>query len=188
MPPSFRAIAKQINKDISDDGSDGGSRDIEKNQTNSGIPLPFADPCVGGGVFAERILRIHSERLSGSTPEERKEDTLKLLEGLQLVDSSEIAVESARKRLIIVLARLGLVDLYGEGDESCIGLNEAEMIIESNVRCCDPLLGEWPWNERPMLLVSRPPWLRIKDRFRGHPEGSRMRKNCLLYTSDAADE
>ena len=177
LPPSFRAIAKQINKDISDDGSDGGSRDIEKNQTNSGIPLPFADPCVGGGVFAERILRIHSERLSGSTPEERKEDTLKLLEGLQLVDSSEIAVESARKRLIIVLARLGLVDLYGEGDESCIGLNEAEMIIESNVRCCDPLLGEWPWNERPMLLVSRPPWLRIKDRFRGHPEGSRMRKN-----------
>ena len=38
------------------------------------------------------------------------------------------------------------------------------MIIESNVRCVDPLLGEWPWNEGPMLLVSRPPWLRIKDR------------------------
>ena len=49
LPPSFRAFAKQINKDISDDGSDGESRDIEKNQTNSGIPLPFADPCVGGG-------------------------------------------------------------------------------------------------------------------------------------------
>ena len=177
LPPSFRAFAKQINEDISDDGSNGESGEIEKNITISGVPLPFADPCVGGGVFAERILRIHSERLSGSSPQERKEDTLKLLEGLQLVDSSEIAVESARKRLIIVLARLGLVDLDGEGDKSRIGLNEAEMIIESNVRCCDPLLGEWPWNEKPMLLVSRPPWLRIKDRFRGHPEGSRMRKD-----------
>ncbi len=56
------------------------------------------------------------------------------------------------------------------------------MIIESNVRCVDPLLGEWPWNEGPMLLVSRPPWLRIKDRFRGHPDGSALRKrlSCQL--------
>ena len=91
-------------------------------------------------------------------------------------DSSEVAVTSARKRIVIVLARLGLVDLVGEGDEGKIGLSEAEMIIESNVRCVDPLLGEWPWNEGPMLLVSRPPWLRIKDRFRGHPDGSALRK------------
>ena len=131
---------------------------------------------MGGGLFVERILRIHSGRISVNTPNERREDTLRLLEGLQLVDSSEVAVTSARKRIVIVLARLGLVDLDGEGDEGKIGLSEAEMIIESNVRCVDPLLGEWPWNEGPMLLVSRPPWLRIKDRFRGHPDGSALRK------------
>ena len=74
------------------------------------------------------------------------------------------------------MARLGLVDLDGEGDDGMVGLSEAEMIVESNVRCMDPLMGEWPWNERPMLLISRPPWLRIKDRFRGHPDGSTLRK------------
>ena len=85
-------------------------------------------------------------------------------------------MNSARKRIVIVLARLGLVDLEEEGDVDKIGLSEAEMIVESNVRCIDPLRGEWPWNERPMLLISRPPWLRIKDRFRGHPDGSILRK------------
>ncbi len=177
LPPSFRAFAKQINEDIRHDDTDSQrDHDSSTNKTKSGIPLPFADPCVGGGLFAERMLRIHSERMSGSTPKERRDDTLRLLEGLQLVDSSEIAVDSARRRLIIVLARLGLVDLDGDGDQGKIGRSEAEMIIESNVRCGDPLRGEWPWNERPELLITRPPWLRIKDRFRGHPEGSRMRK------------
>ena len=33
------------------------------------------------------------------------------------MDSSEVAVTSARKRIVIVLARLDLVDLDGEGDE-----------------------------------------------------------------------
>ena len=176
LPPSFRGFAKQINENIDEDaGSESESPEMD-NRTISRIPIPFADPCVGGGLFVERILRIHSERISGNTPNERREDTLRLLEGLQLVDSSEVAVTSARKRIVIVLARLGLVDLVGEGDEGKIGLSEAEMIIESNVRCVDPLLGEWPWNEGPMLLVSRPPWLRIKDRFRGHPDGSALRK------------
>ena len=182
LPPSFRGFAKQINENIDDSGdSESDSPEID-NRTISGIPIPFADPCVGGGLFVERILRIHSERISGNTLNERREDTLRLLEGLQLVDSSEVAVTAARKRIVIVLARLGLVDLDGEGDEGKIGLSEAEMIIESNVRCVDPLLGEWPWNEGPMLLVSRPPWLRIKDRFRGHPDGSALRKrlSCQL--------
>tara|TARA_Y100000590_G_scaffold130211_2_gene148735 strand:- start:219 stop:1682 length:1464 start_codon:yes stop_codon:yes gene_type:complete len=122
------------------------------------------------------MLRIHAERLANHSPRERREDTLRLLEGLQMVDTSEVAVNSARKRIVIVLARLGLVDLDGEGDDGMVGLSEAEMIVESNVRCMDPLMGEWPWNERPMLLISRPPWLRIKDRFRGHPDGSTLRK------------
>ena len=176
LPPSFRAFAKEINENITEEGTSGEEGRVE-NQTESGIPLPFADPCVGAGLFAERILRIHSERMSGFTSPKRKEDTLRLLEGMQMVDSSEVAVNSTRKRMVIVLARLGLVDLEGEGDEGRIGSNEAEMIIESNVRCCDPLRGEWPWNERPRLMVTRPPWLRIKDRFRGHPDGSSMRKN-----------
>ena len=182
LPPSFRGFAKQINENIDDSGDSESDSPEMDNRTISGIPIPFADPCVGGGLFVERILRIHSERISGKTPNERREDTLRLLEGLQLVDSSEVAVTSARKRIVIVLARLDLVDLDGEGDEGKIGLSEAEMIIESNVRCVDPLLGEWPWNEGPMLLVSRPPWLRIKDRFRGHPDGSALRKrlSCQL--------
>ncbi len=182
LPPSFRGFAKQINENIDDSGDSESDSPEMDNRTISGIPIPFADPCVGGGLFVERILRIHSERISGNTPNERREDTLRLLEGLQLVDSSEVAVTAARKRIVIVLARLGLVDLDGEGDEGKIGLSEAEMIIESNVRCVDPLLGEWPWNEGPMLLVSRPPWLRIKDRFRGHPDGSALRKrlSCQL--------
>ena len=182
LPPSFRGFAKQINENIDDSGDSESDSPEMDNRTISGIPIPFADPCVGGGLFVERILRIHSERISGNTLNERREDTLRLLEGLQLVDSSEVAVTAARKRIVIVLARLGLVDLDGEGDEGKIGLSEAEMIIESNVRCVDPLLGEWPWNEGPMLLVSRPPWLRIKDRFRGHPDGSALRKRlpCQL--------
>ena len=176
LPPSFRGFAKQFNKDINDEGVMEVSDESSKNQTESGIPIPFADPCVGAGLFAERMLRIHSERLAGHQPSERREDTLRLLEGLQLVDTSEVAVNSARKRIVIVLARLGLVDLDGEGDDGKIGISEAEMIVESNVRCMDPLMGEWPWNERPMLMISRPPWLRIKDRFRGHPDGSALRK------------
>ncbi len=176
LPPSFRGFAKQFNEDINEEGVVDGSDDPGKNQTESGIPIPFADPCVGAGLFAERMLRIHADRLANHSPTERREDTLRLLEGLQLVDTSEVAVNSARKRIVIVLARLGLVDLDGEGDDGMVGLSEAEMIVESNVRCMDPLMGEWPWNERPMLLISRPPWLRIKDRFRGHPDGSTLRK------------
>lgn len=176
LPPSFRGFAKQFNEDINEEGVIDGSAESAKNRTESGIPIPFADPCVGAGLFAERMLRIHAERLANHSPTERREDTLRLLEGLQLVDTSEVAVKSARKRIVIVLARLGLVDLEGEGDDGMIGLSEAEMIVESNVRCIDPLMGEWPWNERPMLLISRPPWLRIKDRFRGHPDGSTLRK------------
>ena len=177
LPPSFRTFARQFNEGIEGHSSVQEHDSEDKDgRTGTGIPLPFADPCVGAGLFAERILRIHAERSLSMQPEIRKADTLRLLEGLQLIDSSEIAVESARRRLLIVLARLDLVDLNGEGDVGEISMSEAEMILESNVRCGDPLRGEWPWNERPRLIVSRPPWLRIKDRFRGHPDGSSLRK------------
>ncbi len=178
LPPSFRVFAEQLNESIRGQSFEGDcNQESDESRTLSGIPLPFADPSVGAGLFADRIIRMHADRCSGMDAQQRKEDTLRLLEGFQMVDASDIAVESARKRLLIVLARLRLVDLDGEGGESLIGRSEANLIIESNVRCADPLRGEWPWNESPRLLVSRPPWLRIKDRFRGHPEGSQLRKN-----------
>ena len=49
-------------------------------------------------------------------------------------------------------------------------------MLESVVQHGDTLRGEWPWHVEPRLLICNPPWLRIKDRFRGHPEGSRLRK------------
>ena len=89
LPPSFRGFAKQFNEDINEEGVIDGSDDSGKNRTESGIPIPFADPCVGAGLFAERMLRIHAERLANHSPTERREDTLRLLEGLQMVDTSE---------------------------------------------------------------------------------------------------
>ena len=87
--------------------------------------------------------------MSGEKSEIKKEDTIKLLEGMQLVDVSQLAVIAARKRIIIVLGKLGLVDLNGQGSEESIGChNEAEMIIETNIRRGDPLREEWPWIEK----------------------------------------
>ena len=178
LPPSFRALAEQFNEDIRGRLSSGeGSDDYSENRTLTGIPLPIADPYIGAGLFAERILRIHAEKFEGMSDREKKDDTLKLLEGLQLTGASELSVDCARKRILIVLTKLGIVSIEEDSNEDLISRSEAEMILESNVRCLDPLRGEWPWNEPPQLLVSRPPWLRIKDRFRGHPEGSKLRKD-----------
>ena len=48
---------------------------------------------------------------------------------------------------------------------------EAEQLLSKAVRHGDALRGEWPWQVQPSLLISHPPWLRIKDRFRGHENG-----------------
>ena len=69
-----------------------------------------------------------------------------------------------------------------------LGRKEVEEILDTGVRQIDALRDGWPWQEAPRLLVSRPPWLRIKDRFRGHPEGSLMRKELsksLRNTTEA---
>ena len=170
IPPGFRDYAAKFN-----DNNSGSSEDDEEEaeaSTKSGVPLPFADPSCGAGLVASQIIRIHSQGLENEHSSIKCSDTLKLIEGMQLLDSSEIAVEAARRRILITLGRAGLVDLEGEGDEGTIGRNEAEMILESNIRVGDSLLDEWPWNESPLLIVSRPPWIRIKDRFRGHEDGS----------------
>ena len=177
MPPGFRAYAERLNETARNDCVETEDEAFEAGErTRSGIPLPFADPAVGGGVVPSRVIRIHALRSEGFSPSDIRSDTLRLLRGMQMVDSSEIAVACTRKRLLLTLARVGLVDLVGEGDEARIGRSEAELILESCIRCADSLRGEWPWVEAPRLLVSRPPWLRIKDRFRGHPEGSELRK------------
>ena len=93
-----------------------------------------------------------------------------------MLDNSEVAIKCARRRILIALSRCDLVDLDGKGDVGKIGRKEAEEILEESVQSGDALRGEWPWDDKPGLLVCRPPWLRIKDRFRGHPEGSELRK------------
>lgn len=188
LPPSFRAIAKQVNENIEDKKLTSTESIFGlESATKSGIPIPFADPACGAGLFADRIFRIHAERISGENSDTIKQDTIKLLEGMQLLDVSDLAIKSARKRILIVLGRLGLVDLHGQGDEKSIGFNEAEMIIENNIRRGDPLREEWPWIEKPILVVSRPPWLRIKDRFRGHPNGSQLRKELSKELREIKD-
>jgi len=177
LPPGFRAFAAQMNEANTpeqDDELDEAVLDGEK--TASGIPLPFADPAVGAGLFPERVLKVHSERIDGMSDSARKEDTIRLLSNMQLLDISEIAVSCTRRRLLLVLAKSGLVDLDGPGDDSRIARKEAEVLLESSVQHGDALRGIWPWNEDPRLLICNPPWLRIKDRFRGHPDGSNLRK------------
>ena len=73
---------------------------------------------------------------------QRCSDTLKLIEGMQMMDSSDIAVESSRRRILITLGKAGLVDLSGDSRTQMIGRSEAEMILESSVVQGDPLLGE----------------------------------------------
>ena len=177
LPPGFRAFAAQMNAANSpeqDDELDEAVLNGEK--TASGIPLPFADPAVGAGLFPERVLKVHSERIDGMSDSARKEDTIRLLSNMQLLDISEIAVRCTRRRLLLVLAKSGLVDLDGPGDDSRITREEAEALLESSVQHDDALRGIWPWNNEPRLLICNPPWLRIKDRFRGHPDGSNLRK------------
>ncbi|GIS44485.1 MAG: hypothetical protein Ct9H90mP16_15550 [Candidatus Poseidoniales archaeon] len=63
--------------------------------------------------------------------------------------------------------------------------SEAVSIFDDVVRVGDALRDDWPWSERPRLLMGNPPWLRIKDRFRGHPDGVHSArnwvKNCEIY-------
>jgi hypothetical protein len=188
LPPGFHAYAQQFNQNVSDELDEDCDDNCDGLQTRTGIPIPFADPSVGAGVFPARLFRIHTERSDKFTDEERKQDTLDLLNGLQLLDGSEVAVKCARHRLLIALCRCGLVDLDGDGDESKIGRKDAEIILKNAVQTGDALRGEWPWTEKPGLLVCRPPWLRIKDRFRGHPDGSNLRKELSRQLRNTAEK
>ena len=188
MPPGFRAYAEKLNQTAlsgSEEASEGAIHAGEI--TRTGVPIPFCDPAVAGGVVPSSLLRIHTSRCEDLTMEQAREDTLRLLRGLQISDPSRIAVVCARRRILLVLARSGLVDLQGDGDNQRIGRKEVEEILETNVVQVDALRDNWPWQEAPRLLVSRPPWLRIKDRFRGHPEGSELRKKLSRSLRDTTE-
>ena len=188
MPPGFRAYAEKLNQNALSGSEEASEGAIERGEvTRTGIPLPIADPAVAGGVVPSRIIRIHVSRREELSPEEAREDTLRLLRGLQMAAPSGIAVTCTRRRVLLVLAHSGLVDLKGDGDLQRIGRQEAEKILETSVREVDALRDDWPWKEAPQLLISRPPWLRIKDRFRGHPDGSRMRKELSRSLRDTTE-
>ena len=186
IPPAFRDYALKLNKEAVSGTEEEYYSDSSEN-TSSGIPLPFADPSCGAGLVVSQLIRFHTQRIEGLSAENRCTDTLRLLEGLQLMGFSGIAVEAARRRILITLGKAGLVDLSGDSRSQMIGRTEAEMILESNVLEGDPLLGEWPWNESPKLLVSRPPWIRIKDRFRGYEGGSKLRKDLSSKLRNATE-
>ena len=66
LPPGFHAFAAKMNEaNEKDDEKDVDEAVKSGRKTASGIPLPFADPAVGAGLFPERVLKVHSERIDG---------------------------------------------------------------------------------------------------------------------------
>jgi len=174
LPPGFRAYAEQINNEVQTK-SEINKYDFKlEHQTMTGIPIPFADIAVGAGIFPDRMLKIHAERCESLEGSLKKEDTTRLLEGLQLLDYSEVGVYATRRRIIIILMKLGLASSKKESGK--ISGLDAELILKNNVLCRDILVDDWPWNEKPKFIVSKPPWLRIKDKFRNQQNGSELRK------------
>jgi hypothetical protein len=181
LPPGFRMHIDSLNLNYCEDEEcehdeetlaeiSAGSR------TRSGIPLPFADPAVGGGLFPARLFRRHAEMNKHLPEAERRADTRLLLSKLQLLDICATAVEVTRRRLSLELVRWGLASLDENAAPHELPHSEVETLLRDSVAVGDSLRGEWPWSESPRLLMANPPWLRIKDRFRGHPDGSKLRK------------
>ena len=177
LPPGFRAQIERFRLNGEDDVA--GKRkerihaDVESGlRTWSGIPLPVADPSCGGGHFLARLLRRHAENTEGMDPRTRLEDTTRLLKGIQGLDIHPTMVDAARRRLLLEAERYGLLN-------SDLGLTPERVrsILNESIRCADALQESWPWIEAPRVMFCNPPWLRIKDRFRGHPDGSTLRRS-----------
>jgi len=181
LPPGFRDRLNDFNINV---GNGKAVEEFEEDElvmsevrsgsrTMSGIPLPLADPACGAGVFAARVLKKHSDFwLYNSSLEKMSEDTETLLNGLQLLDIDPMAVKVCNNRLILEGVRLGL---FGKG-EGMLKISNAKRILKNVINCGDALQGSWPWANRPIVCYINPPWLRIKDRFRGHEDGSNLRK------------
>ena len=182
LPPGFRLHLNELNLDAIED-EEIEEKDEEtlkeikdKIRTRSGIPLPFADPALGGGLFPARLIRWHSEAIAKFSNEEKLEDTKTLLSKFQLVDICDTARIASLRRLYLELVRYELASLDDLPKAGMLTRTEAEQLLGSAIIISDTLRGEWPWTEQPRLLLTNPPWLRIKDRFRGHENGSALRK------------
>ena len=181
LPPGFRDRLKELAIDVADE-TEGDElvedeelmREVSNSQrTISGIPLPFADPACGAGVFASRLMKKHADYWNVLDNKDKMlEDTRRLFSSIQLLDIDSVAVDICKKRLILEARKLSL-----SGEESyMISPKEMQEVVETIVREGDTLQESWPWEKSPRICCINPPWLRIKDRFRGHPEGSTLRK------------
>ena len=108
-------------------------------------------------------------------PELRKEDTRRLFSKIQLLDVDHLVVESTKTRLLLESIRHELVS-FGPETPGKISRKEMESLLDVGVQQGDALQGDWPWQQSPELVLTNPPWLRIKDRFRGMEDGSQLRK------------
>ena len=183
LPPGFHLHLDELNLDEEDNENIEEEIDEEtlneikdKTRTRSGIPLPFADPALGGGLFPARLIRWHSAGVIKLSVEEKLEDTRTLLSKMQLVDICSTARFASLRRLYLELVRYELASIDDEPRPGMLTRTEAEILLNDAIVIEDTLRGEWPWEERPRLLLTNPPWLRIKDRFRGHENGSVLRK------------
>ena len=180
LPPGFRQHVKDLNLPKSsqeNEVDDGAERKAVKDnkRTISGIPLPVADTAAGGGLFHARLIRFHADAHEEAEPELRKEDTRRLFSNIQLLDIDPLAVESTKLRLLLEAIRHELVS-FGPETPGKISRKEMEALLDAGVQQGDALQGHWPWDQAPELVLTNPPWLRIKDRFRGMENGSQLRK------------
>ena len=191
LPPGFRQHVEQLNlpKATQDnDVDDGAEREaVERQQrTLSGIPLPVADTACGGGLFHARLIRRHADAHEDAEPERRKEDTRRFFSNIQLLDVNPLVVSSTKTRLLLESIRHELVS-FGPETPGKISRREMEDLLEKGVKEGDALQSDWPWEQPPELVLTNPPWLRIKDRFRGMEDGSQLRKELGERLRNIAD-
>ncbi|MDE0557827.1 MAG: hypothetical protein OSB30_05070 [Candidatus Poseidoniaceae archaeon] len=192
LPPGFRQHIEQLNlpqhsqeNEVDDEAEMGAVANGIR--TLSGVPLPIADTACGGGLFHARVIRRHAEAHEDGNPQTKIDDTRTLLSSFQIIDIDNLVVASTRRRLLLEAIRFNLVCLEGER-EGCLTRSEAEQILVDSVKQGDTLQGEWPWQTPPKLVVTNPPWLRIKDRFRGMEDGSQLRKELGEQLRSIGDE
>lgn len=180
LPPGFRQHVEQLNlpnasneTEVDDEAEQQAVN--EGLRTRSGIPLPVADAAAGGGLFHARLIRIHADAHEDGDLEVRKQDSRRLFSNIQLLDIDPLVVESTKLRLLLEAIRHELVS-FGPETPGKISRKEMESLLDQGVKQGDALQGDWPWDQGPNLLLTNPPWLRIKDRFRGMENGSQLRK------------
>ena len=141
----------------------------------SGILLLVADTAAGGGLFHARLIRRHAYAHEDADLELRKNDTRRLFSNIQILDVNPLVVNSTKTRLLLEYIRHELVS-FGPETPGKISRKEMEALLDAGVRQGDALQGDWLWEQPPELVLTNPPWLRIKDRFRGMEDGSQLRK------------